>query len=158
MHVGGGGRRSFRPVLHHVPIAARHPLTRAVVRALGTRAAAHRAFADLLDRRLDALARLAAGEAVTPKELGTGAAERRSARRFLRPREASWHDGDENRVRAHLDRWHASGEHPRQDAARALLAAAEDVAGGARPETLWFLLWAMESALADLAADEPSND
>jgi hypothetical protein len=105
----------------------------------------------LLDRRLAALERLAAGESVERAELGLGAADRRTARRFLRPREASWHDGDENRVRAYLER-------AKSGLARALLAAAEDAATADRAETLWFLLWAMESALADLAAEGAGND
>jgi hypothetical protein len=158
VHVGGRGRSAFRAVLHHVPITGRHPLTRAVVRALGPRAAAHRAFLGLLDRRLAALERLAAGESVARAELGTGAADRRTARRFLRPREATWHDGDENRVRAHLELAARRSESAAPGLSRALLAAAEDAAQSARAETLWFLLWAMESALADLAAEVAGND
>jgi hypothetical protein len=126
----------------------------------------------LLDRRLAALERLAAGDASARADLGVGPAERRVARRFLRSREGSWHDGDENRVRAYLDRLPArrsgsaaplesGGIRPPQtppELARALLEAAEDAAQGARPETLWFLLWVMEPALADLAAGVAGND
>jgi hypothetical protein len=97
---------------------------------------------------------VAAGEPVGVKALGLVAADRRTARRFLRPREASWHDGDENRVRAFLDHWTASGEDPRRARARALLLAAADAAGAGRAETLWFLLWAMEGMLEGLAAGD----
>jgi hypothetical protein len=70
-------------------------------------------------------------------------------RRFLRPLEGSWHDGDENLVRGFLDRWVRPGRDPRVAAARGLVEAADALARMApRPETLWFYLWEMESLLS----------
>jgi hypothetical protein len=89
---------------------------------------------------------------VTRTALGLGARDRALARRFLRPRQATWHDGDENLVRGHLDRWLRPGDNAAVVAAQSLLAAADAlVSGHARPEALWFFLWELESMLPPLA-------
>lgn len=107
----------------------------------------------LLERRLAALSLRARGQAVSDEALGTRAKDRALARRFLRPLEAAWHDGDENLVRGYLDRWAREGEDAGAATARSLLAAADALAGsGARAPTLWFYLWEMESVLESLAA------
>jgi hypothetical protein len=107
----------------------------------------------LLERRLAALAHRARGLPVSNEALGTRARDRALARRFLRPLEATWHDGDENLVRGYLDRWSREGEDTGAATARSLLAAADELAGsGARAATLWFFLWEMESVLESLAA------
>ncbi len=104
---------------------------------------------DLLARRLLALAQVARGRS---RPLPGGPAERARWRRFLRPLEGTWHDGDENLVRGFLDRWVRPGQDPRVAAARGLVEAAESLARIApRPETLWFYLWEMESLLSGLA-------
>ncbi len=77
-------------------------------------------------------------------------AERALARRFLKPFVGTWDDGDENLVRGTLDRWVRTGE----DSARALARGLTDAARGlaeieARPATLWFFLWEMESILLE---------
>lgn len=90
---------------------------------------------------------------MSEEALGTRARDRALARRFLRPLEASWHDGDENLVRGYLDRWARAGEDAGPATARSLLAAADALGGsGAGPPTLWFYLWEMESMLESLAA------
>lgn len=107
----------------------------------------------LLERRLAALSLRARGQAVSDAALGTRAKDRALARRFLRPLESAWHDGDENLVRGYLDRWVREGEDAGAATARSLLAAADALAGsGARAPTLWFYLWEMESVLESLAA------
>jgi hypothetical protein len=104
---------------------------------------------DLLARRLAALAEVARGR---PCPLPGGAAERARWRRFLRPLEGTWHDGDENLVRGFLDRWGLPGQDPGVSAARGLVDAAEALARiEPRPETLWFYLWEMESLLSGRA-------
>jgi len=106
---------------------------------------------DLLASRLSALAEIAGGRSCA---LPGGAAARARWRRFLRPREGSWHDGDENLVRGFLDRWVRPGQDPRVAAARGLVEAADALARMApRPETLWFYLWEMESLLSGLTPD-----
>ena len=106
-------------------------------------------FADLLERRLVALERLARGEvddAVLEDLAGSNL-----SRSFLAEREASWNDGDENLVRGELDRWAEDDADPSRDIAGRLIAAANHVGSiRARPETVWFLLWEMEGMLADL--------
>ena len=106
----------------------------------------------MLERRLTAIGSVAAGRPVTRAALGLARADRALARRFLRPLEGTWHDGDENRVRAHLDRWMREDD-ARGAPARALLEAADALAASdARAETLWFYLWEMESVLESVAA------
>jgi hypothetical protein len=113
-----------------------------VRRSLGRPSLEARRYLELLDRRLAALA-----EGRVPRATAAG---RRLARRFLTPLTGSWDDGDENLVRGYLDRWQRSGTG--QDAPRALLAAADDLGRiAARPGTLWFFLWEMESVLRGLA-------
>jgi hypothetical protein len=95
---------------------------------------------------------VATGRVVSRAALGLGREERALARRFLRALEGTWHDGDENRVRGHLDHWRQAGE-AGAGAARALLEAAGALsAAGARAETLWFYLWEMETMLESVAA------
>jgi hypothetical protein len=107
----------------------------------------------LLERRLAALSLRARGQAVSDEALGMRAKDRALARRFLRPLEDAWHDGDENLVRGYLDRWAREGEDAGAATARSLLAAADALAGsGARAPTLWFYLWEMESVLESVAA------
>lgn len=111
-----------------------------------------REYLDLLDRRLRALSRLAEGSRRGLASLSSRAGHA-VARRFLKPLEGRWDDGDENLVRGYLDRWVRSGEDPRRAAARSLAEAA--LALGrmeARRETLWFFLWEMESLLAGMDA------
>ena len=98
-----------------------------------------------------ALSESARGRAVPAEALGLRPADRILARGFLRPLEATWHDGDENLVRGYLDRWTGAGEQA-PAAARALLEAAQALpAMGARAEALWFYLWEMESMLESIA-------
>jgi hypothetical protein len=119
-----------------------HPLVDAVARALPQRAPPEAArYLELLERRLTVLA---ASEWPVPAT----AEERAIARRFLRRFHASWHDGDENVVRGYLDRWQRAEDDPQRAAASGLNEAALAlVAQAARPETLWFFLWELESVL-----------
>lgn len=56
-------------------------------------------------------------------------------------------------MRGWLDRWTKPGE-PASAHAAALLEAADALAAlHARPEALWFYLWAMEGALVSIAAE-----
>jgi hypothetical protein len=106
----------------------------------------------LLERRLSALSERAREHTVTRDALGLGPADRALARRFLRPLEGSWDDGDENLVRGYLDRWLRPGQDAGVATARSLLEAADGLASmDARPPALWFLLWAMESMLESAA-------
>jgi hypothetical protein len=130
-----------------------HALTRAVRRRLprplspvSTR------YLALLDRRLLYLERYAASrgtEAAGVKRTRRETARTRLlARRFLKSREGSWTDGDENLVRGHLDGWSRPGVDPDVTAAQALLACARTLAEIEAPaSTLWFFLWEMESML-----------
>jgi hypothetical protein len=128
-----------------------HALTQAVMRCL---APPHdprtRRFLDLLDRRLAALA--------SGRPIRVRAGERALAAGFLEPFMGRWDDGDENLVRGYLDGWAA----PDEDAARAararLLGAARALSAiQARPATLWFFLWEMESVLAGLEGGDPDS-
>lgn len=104
------------------------------------------AYLSGLDRRLSALARAAGGPipVVTQHDAG----QVRLRQRVLRAIEGDWDDGDENLVRGFLDRWSRPGEPPGEDA-RVLLSAVEAIAASQpRPQTVRFLLWALESALA----------
>ena len=84
-------------------------------------------------------------------------ADRALARRFLSAHRYEWDDGDENLVRGWLDRWAGRGEEGLAGTARALYEAAAALgAMRARPETLWFFLWEMESVLSSLA-DNPGR-
>jgi hypothetical protein len=77
--------------------------------------------------------------------------ERRLARSVLRSREGSWHDGDENLVRGLIGDWGA-GEDDAERARRLYGAAGQLASMRPRAETVWFMLWTMESVLgADLA-------
>lgn len=135
-----------------MPRAPRHPLTQAVRRCLpAPTGPTARRFLDLLDRRL---ALLAAGRTVR-----SGPAERALARRFLAPLEGTWDDGDENLVRGHLDRWLPPEGGAAATARKGLLGAARALSViEARPATLWFFLWEMESMLSGLAEAEASAD
>lgn len=137
-----------------MPPPPRHPLTDAVRQALRRPGTEARRYLALLDRRLAALA---AG-----RPLRASASERALARRFLARVTGCWDDGDENLVRGHLDRWRRPGAGAAQDASQALLEAAEALSRiAARPGTLWFFLWEMESMLRGLetagrsTADKP---
>jgi hypothetical protein len=111
----------------------------------------------LLDERLAALSALAAGRPVPASGLRTAPADRALARRFLSRHRYDWDDGDENLVRGFLDRWTEEGEDPLAAAARGLVEAAAALgAMRARPETLWFFLWELESLLSALA-DNPGR-
>jgi hypothetical protein len=139
-------------------LRARHPLTAALRRLLGAeRAEQARDYLALLDDRLAALAALAAGGPLGQGDLRTSPADRALARRFLASHEGAWDDGDENLVRGYLDRWVRDGVDPLAAAARGLGEAAVALARmRARPETLWFFLWEMESVLSALA-DNPGR-
>jgi hypothetical protein len=132
-----------------------HPLVAAVARILpggGRRAA----FLELLERRLAALGEVSAGRGAWPRSTRC---DRALALRVLRPHEAAWDDGDENLVRGYLDRWRKPGEDPLAGAAASLLAAADEIGRlDARPGTLLFLLWEMDSMLTsreDIARIRP---
>ena len=127
-------------------------------RALGGRdRPAVEPYLDLLDARLAALSDLAAGRPAPADGLRTSPADRALARRFLSAHRYDWDDGDENLVRGFLDRWTKEGEEPLGATARGLTEAAAALgAMRARPETLWFFLWELESVLAGLA-DNPGR-
>jgi hypothetical protein len=102
-----------------------------------------RLYLELLGRRLRALE---AGR--LPRST---ADERRLARGILRRREGTWHDGDENLVRGLIGDW-ATGADDAEIARRWYDAAGRLASMQPRPQTVWFLLWSLESALAaDLA-------
>lgn len=128
-----------------MPRARRHPLTQAVRLALrDPRGPTARRYLGLLDRRLAALE---AGRPVRSTN-----ADQMLARLFLAPLEGAWDDGDENLVRGHLDRWLGAGENAESAARESLLGAARALGAiHARPGTLWFFLWELESMLAGLA-------
>jgi hypothetical protein len=136
----------------------RHPLTGAVERAL--RRADQpgvRPYLTLLDDRLATLSALAAGRPTAAGGLRVSPADRALARRFLSTHRRDWDDGDENLVRGFLDRWTREGEDPVVAAARGLSEAAQALgAVRARPGTLWFFLWELESMLSTLA-DNPGR-
>jgi hypothetical protein len=120
------------------------------------RAAGARAYLDLLDDRLAALAGLAERRRVD-RDLRVSPADRAVARRFLAGHEGAWDDGDENLVRGYLDRWLREGDDPLVAAARGLTEAAGALAAmRARPQTLWFFLWELESVLSAVA-DNPGR-
>jgi hypothetical protein len=141
-----------------MPRGLRHPLTQAVRLALpAPLGPTSRRFLGLLDRRLAALA--------AERPVRSTNADRLLARRFLTPLEGAWDDGDETLVRGHLDRWLAAEESAEAAARESLLGAARALGAiQARPGTLWFFLWEMESMLAGLAeagrsrADNPGRD
>lgn len=128
----------------------RHPLTRAVAGALPRpRPRDAAAYLALLDRRIKALERAASGDAAGAKRPDSSRRDHALARRFLRRFEGTWDDGDENLVRGYLDRWTRGPEAPDQAAARSLVQAAGELSRlEARPGTLFFFLWEMESMLA----------
>jgi hypothetical protein len=103
-------------------------------------------FLELLEHRLTALRNVAAGRGTWPHP---NRCERALVQRVLRHREGSWDDGDENLVRGYLDRWSRAGAGDAEASAAASLLAAVDAIGAleARPGTLFFLLWEMESML-----------
>ena len=114
-------------------------------------------YLDLLDERLATLSDLAAGRPAAADGLRMAPADRALARRFLSAHRYDWDDGDENLVRGFLDRWTKEGEEPLAATARGLTEAAAALgAMRARPETLWFFLWELESVLAGLA-DNPGR-
>jgi hypothetical protein len=134
-----------------VPRPPRHAFTAAVRRALPRpldRGAER--YLRLLDRRFAALAQVADGGARGALP-GLQPSDRALARRYLAARKAEWHDGDENLVRGHLDRWERGPRPSAAEPARALLDGASALAAiGAPPGALWFFLWEMESILAGL--------
>jgi hypothetical protein len=100
----------------------------------------------LLDRRFAALARMAAGGACTAAAAGMRRRDRALARRLFARR--AWHDGDENLVRGHLDRWERSaGAGSAAARARGVLEAATALGTIGAPSGA---LWEMESVLAGL--------
>ena len=106
-------------------------------------------LAELLERRLVALERVARGELDHGIVDQLGGSE--LPRRFLAAREGSWDDGDENLVRGELDRWGKRSEDPLRDIAARLIDAANYIGSlRTRPGTVWFLLWEMEGMIADL--------
>ena len=120
------------------------------------RSAGARAYLDILDDRLAALASLAERRRVD-RDLRVSPADRALARRFLAGHEGAWDDGDENLVRGYLDRWLREADDPLVAAARGLTEAAGALAAmRARPETLWFFLWELESVLSAVA-DNPGR-
>jgi hypothetical protein len=111
----------------------------------------------LLDERLAALRALASGGNAAHDGLRVAPADRALARRFLSAHRYDWNDGDENLVRGFVDGWTKEGEDPVAAVARGLSEAAAALgAMRARPETLWFFLWELESVLAALA-DNPGR-
>jgi hypothetical protein len=127
-----------------------HPLVAAVETAI---APALRGlgepFLPVLERRLAGLTAFRGD----PGPLVQSSRERRAARRFLASVEGTWDDGDENLVRGFLDRWTPRAQNGRRDAANGLLEAASALARiHARPQTLWFLLWEMQSICDGLAS------
>jgi hypothetical protein len=128
----------------------RHPFTRAVAAQLPRpRPKDAAAYLALLDRRMKALERAASGDATDARRPGSPGREHALARRFLRRFEGAWDDGDENLVRGYLDRWTRGPEAPDRAAARSLVEAATELSRlEARPGTLFFFLWEMESMLA----------
>ncbi len=124
-----------------------HPLTGAVRRAVPRPLSAEtRRYLALLDRRLAAVERAARGEEVRRRR--EAKTTRVHARRFLKPYEGAWTDGDENLVRGHLDAWPRPGIDPDVAAAQTLAACARTLAAIEAPaSTLWFFLWEMESML-----------
>jgi hypothetical protein len=113
------------------------------------------AYLDLLDARLETLRAMAEGAAPDAAAARFTRRDRAVARAFLRPREATWHDGDENLVRGHLDTWVRGAQDPRRAAAAGLLGAADALAVmHPRPQTLWCFLWHLESQLASLFGDD----
>ena len=134
-----------------MPRPPRHAFTAALRRAL-PRPLDHGAerYLRLLDRRFAALAHVANGGARGARA-GLQPSDRALARRYLAARRAEWHDGDENLVRGHLDRWERGARPSAAGPARALLDGASALAAiGAPPGALWFFLWEMESILAGL--------
>jgi hypothetical protein len=117
--------------------SADHPLVEVVRRFL--KPGDGEAYVELLRRRLATIE-----QGVMPS---TSAGERRLARAFLRPREGTWHDGDENLVRGWLDAF--GHQDPDVDVQAILTAAGELSRIRPRAETVWYFLWAMESMLAD---------
>ena len=123
----------------------------------GDRTGLTRDYLALLDDRLAGLGALAAQGRLASGDLRLGPADRALARRFLAARKGEWDDGDENLVRGFLDRWTREGEDALTAAARGLTEAAAALASvRARPETIWFFLWELESILAALA-DNPGR-
>src|SRR5687768_8554270 len=130
-----------------------HPLIAVIRRQLGEDLGDRsRAYLALLDDRLAALAALGQGRALVAGDLRLSPADRALARRFLAAHEGAWDDGDENLVRGFLDRWLREGDDPFAATARGLSEAASSLARmEARPETLWFFLWELESVLSGIA-------
>ncbi|MGE0455451.1 MAG: hypothetical protein AB7O37_14895 [Vicinamibacteria bacterium] len=115
------------------------------------------AYLASLTGRLGLVERLLAAETEpAADELRRLAGESRLTRRVLRRIEGAWHDGDENRVRGHLDRFVRAGESRTRAALAGARAAASDlVSGEAGPGAVRFLLFALESAFAGLAETPP---
>lgn len=130
----------------------RHALTAAVAEALPhPLSPATAAYLDLLDQRLAAIEAIADGPAEA--RFSEDPAARALARRFLRPIEGTWDDGDENLVRGYLDRWSRPGDDAVRETARRLAEAARALGRlEARPSTLWCFLWQLESMLESLTS------
>ena len=127
----------------------RHPLVDAVAAALpDPRPAEAARYLVLLGRRLRWLEARADGHPRAAARLAATPEERAVARRLLRRFEGSWDDGDENLIRGYLDRFARPGEDFGRDAARSVLEAADELSRIiARPGTLFFFLWELESML-----------
>jgi hypothetical protein len=127
----------------------RHPLVDVVAEALPhARAAEAARYLDLLGRRLRWIQARADGHPRAAARLAATPEERALARRFLRRVEGTWDDADENLVRGYLDRFERRGEDPGRAAAQSVLAAAQELSRIiARPGTLYFFLWELESML-----------
>jgi hypothetical protein len=126
-----------------------HSLVARVREAVGTPGPLEEAYLELLGQRLAGLEACLTG---APWREPRGA--RVLARRFLALRVGSWHDGDENLVREQLDGW-TRGRTDWSHTARRLLAVADQLAAiEARPETVWFFLWELESLLRQNPARE----
>lgn len=128
----------------------RHALTAAVAEALPQPfSPATAAYLALLDRRLAAVQAIADGSAEAA--FSEEPAAKALARRFLRPLEGTWDDGDDNLVRGYLDRWSRPGDDPVRETARRLADAARDLSRiETRPSTFWCFLWQLESMLESL--------
>jgi hypothetical protein len=124
----------------------RHPLSRRLARAFAPSPRAP-AIAALVERRLRALADVAAGRSLHPRRRE---ALRRShlVQRALRRVEGSWHDGDANAVRDLVGAWGDGSLRTDPERARRFLSAADALTAAEAPEaTLLCLLFELESAL-----------
>jgi CheY-like chemotaxis protein len=127
----------------------RDPFVAAVARALPRKRPAEAAeYLALLERRLRFLRARAAGDLRQARRVLPRRGEAALGRRFLRRLGENWDDGDENLVREKLDRLGRGSGDPGRDAASSLVEAADELGVIlARPGTLFFYLWELESML-----------